>query len=546
MRAGHRERLEQPDAGRILDDRLEGAARVRLGARELVARRRAVEQRVHARVGVGGEVRTTLHDPGRRPALLEPRHARVRRVCGHLGVEGARLLLGDIGAEIDLFDLHGHADAPERFLEQHRVCLARGARRRTHEREFELPAILGPYRPRSHHPPRRIEQLTRLDGVVGQLRQRAVGHGQGMRERTIGNLAERIEHIPEHGATIDRHAQRTPHRSFTEHRMWQRRVRRIPEVHRHVGVLQRGIAHRATQRICPDLLEMLGTVERLDEVGVARKEARHRRGVVRRHRVHDAVELRTTAIVGGVGEQLELLARRPFAKPEPSRPDAAAPDLGRLQLAGRGIAEDVLGDDQDLVHEVVELLGDPALEPRDRGQRVAHRNRVDVRDHRSRRRAERGVLGDRHAVTHVAGAHWLTVVPPRPGAQVKHDRQRIGCPLPPLRQLGTEPLVAHRDHLRSQLGQAIVEHVGDLPVDARSGEWCQQRRGIGRAGDHHRAPRFGWLGRRRRLRARAAGQRESGHGERRPAADTDESECGHVGRGGDGWMEQRVNDGSLS
>src|SRR4029079_804084 len=114
-------------------------------------------------------------------------------------------------------------------------------------------------------------------------------------------------------------------------------------------------------------------------ISVAREESRDRRVEVERERIHDAIELRPATVVHRVGNEHDTLALLPLGEAEAPGPDTAPCDFGRLELCRWRVAEDVLGDDRDLIDEVEELFRRMPLEVRHCGERVAYRHRVDVR-----------------------------------------------------------------------------------------------------------------------------------------------------------------------
>jgi hypothetical protein len=247
------------------------------------------------------------------------------------------------------------------------------------------------------------------------------------------------------------------------------------------------------------------------------EEARHRRVEVGRGRVDETIQLRTSPVVRGVGDQLHPLAGLEAGQAETSRADAASRDVGGLHLACRRIGEDVLRNDQDLVDQIEELLGGVPPEVGDHRERVAHGDRIDVRDERQVGRAEGRILHERHAVADVARAHGASVVPPRTRIQMEHDRQGVRRPLPAVGELLPEAPIAHRVQVVADLGEPIVQEIRDLPLDAARHEARIQRPGLGRQGDHHGAADVVRTGRNGLLRITACSERQTGERDERPS-----------------------------
>src|SRR6185437_8387984 len=99
-----------------------------------------------------------------------------------------------------------------------------------------------------------------------------------------------------------------------------------------------------------------------------------------------------------------------------------------VQLLGGNGTVYMLGNDDELICEIVELFGLAPLEPGDRGQGVAHGDRVDVDEERPGGRTNFGIGEDLEAVAHVARSHRLAVMPTRARVERKSNRQRICRP----------------------------------------------------------------------------------------------------------------------
>ena len=362
--------------------------------------------------------------------------------------------------------------------------------------ELQTPSVLDANAVGASDPSGRIEERARLHRVIRDLRQSRVGHRDRAGKGPVDQGAERVEHVAKHRASVDRHRQGATYRAIAEDRVRPRGLLRIDEIEREVGVLERGISDDLTQGVTLHLADLLGT-QHLEHVGFSRKEAGGGGVEIRGAGEHHAVELRATAIVHRIGDQLDPLARLPCGQSKAPGANAATRDIRCLELRNRGVGEDVLRHDDDLVDEIVELLGRALLEPGDGREGILHRDAVDVPDQRRDGRAERGILVQRDAETHVARAHGTAVVPAGAGIQHERDGERVRRPLPALGKLRLEPLVADRHHLVTDVGEAIVQHVGDLAIGLGGDEPRHQSPHIARNGDHEGASHVARSGRRR-------------------------------------------------
>src|SRR5215212_7245144 len=119
----------------------------------------------------------------------------------------------------------------------------------------------------------------------------------------------------------------------------------------------------------------------------------------------------------------------------------------------------MLGDDRQLIDDVVKLLGCVLLEEDDRGERIASGNGVDIGEQRRDRRSDLHVGEHLERVFHVGGGDSLSVVPARTRVEGKNNRERIRGPGPTLRQPWSEAGISYRRQIWSDLRQPIEDEI---------------------------------------------------------------------------------------
>ena len=157
----------------------------------------------------------------------------------------------------------------------------------------------------------------------------------------------------------------------------------------------------------------------------------------------DSIELWPAAKVRRVGDRARMRWPAPHrTKRNRPLPIELTRGVRRVQLIRRNRAVYMFWNDDQLIGHIVELLRRALLEPHDGRQRVAHRDRIDVRERRRRRRPDFWIGEDLEAVANVGGRHRLAVMPPRTRIDREGDRQRVGRPGPLLREARRKSLVA--------------------------------------------------------------------------------------------------------
>src|SRR4051812_4237481 len=161
--------------------------------------------------------------------------------------------------------------------------------------------------------------------------------------------------------------------------MRPRCVLRVYLIEAHEGILQARIG-RGTHRLAA--VEEVHLIRRdvLEKIGLTAHELRERGTGIRNDAPDYAIQLGAAAIIRCVSDELNALAGIPSSQPKPPAADAFPRQIRSAKLLTRNALKDVLGDDVDLVNEVVERFRPALLVPDDRGEGVADRDRVDVGD----------------------------------------------------------------------------------------------------------------------------------------------------------------------
>src|SRR4051812_49260889 len=101
----------------------------------------------------------------------------------------------------------------------------------------------------------------------------------------------------------------------------------------------------------------------------------------------------------------------------------------------RDALPDVLWHDRDLVRGIVELLRSAALKPKHSSRRIWRRDRIDVRDQRGDRGAERRVGDALEGEANIVRANRLPVMPLRARVDMESNAERVRAPLPAIREV---------------------------------------------------------------------------------------------------------------
>ena len=403
-------------------------------------------------------------------------------------------------------DLHVHADRPPVLLQERLRLLAELVPRRRGVGEAEAHAPLGADAVRPGPPPRLVEDLLRLLGVVLVLRQIRVVRPGRRGQVALDRLRHAVVDLLDDGALVRRVVERLAHRPFLEPGFAVVEVDvldrgRVVEVERDAGQ-----AFRLRVELRRDSLEPR-------HVDRARLELRVEHREVGDVLEDDALQVRRPAVVVGVRDEHEVVARD--AAPELEGPGAdRAP---RVELRGVRVGnalEEVRGDD-------------PGVAPRreERRERLLepHADRRLVRCLHGRDRVEADLgegaeLRVRHQLPgelHVTRGEGLAVVP----------RDALLQPEGVLEPVLRDPTVLDRRDLdrevRDELGALVraPEAVEDAEVDAAVhldvGPERVEHGRLLREPDHHLPAPPGHLGRAGRARSdqRSQGRDRPGPGE---------------------------------
>ena len=280
------------------------------------------------------------------------------------------------------------------------------------------------------------------------------------------------------------------------------------EIEREVGVVE-GMIRRERQPLGGRGLRVGIEADGFEHVGLTGQHTQTRRRGIRCDTPDDPGDVGCPAIVAGVGVEHEGLTACPCPEPIASGTDGLSCEVGLGERCARKRCQQMRRHDREVVCHLEELLRMTSGPPDDRGERIAHGDRVDAGKGSGVRRGHDGIGVQRERERHIFRPHGPTIVPSGRGVDGEGDRQRVGCPAPTGRQLRRESPISHG----FDGGRGTCEHVeeqvhGLLALQRRHDGW-NQRIGVGGCGDGQDAHRP--FGRRRRVGTRHHEQRAGRH-----------------------------------